>query len=159
MRAAHCAGTDRGEFWVPAKPLVGPPAAQGTVIASSFKIITHRLSTMAGPEESGTGKGKGKGKSRDGGGGSAAGSAAREDITPPSRTSAGRPPTLALRLYGASGVGAAEMEAPRRRTVCLFAALVSALALARSFLLPVSFCRVKSRPLGCLGAVQHNSEC
>lgn len=103
--------------------------------------------SMAGPE--GEGAGKGKGKSRGLGGGSTAGPDRGGENTPPldqegSRTlaaaSAGTPRSrskLASAVQLCLG-DMEEMEAPRRKTVCLFAMFVSALALLRSFLLPVS---------------------
>lgn len=92
---------------------------------------------MAGPEGGSSGKGKGKGKSRDGGGSSTA----RGERTPSpnrsgSRTSGVR--SLALRLCSSAGAG--DVEAPRPKTVCAFAVVVSALALLRHALLPVSIC-------------------
>ncbi|CAN0183651.1 unnamed protein product [Ectocarpus sp. 6 AP-2014] len=93
---------------------------------------------MAGPVGADTGKGKGKGRPRDDGGGSVL-SPPQGERTPPrgedGRTAAyssSRSRWAAMWLSTAN----AGVEAPRRKTVCVFAVVVSMMALVKSFLVP-----------------------
>ncbi|CAN0077133.1 unnamed protein product [Ectocarpus sp. 12 AP-2014] len=93
---------------------------------------------MAGPVGADTGKGKGKGRPRDDGAGSVS-SPPQGQRTPPrgddGRTAAipsSRSRWAAIWLSTAS----AGVEAPRRKTVCVFAVVVSMMALVKSFLVP-----------------------
>lgn len=116
---------------------------------SACERLANRFSVhMAGPEGEVTGKGKGKSR-----GGSTAGPDRRGENTPPldqegsrtlaagaaSGTARSRSKVIALSARLCLGdTSMEEMEAPRRKTVCVFAFFVAVLALLRNFLLPVS---------------------
>ncbi|CAM9557981.1 unnamed protein product [Ectocarpus fasciculatus] len=92
---------------------------------------------MAGPVGADTGKGKGKGRPRDDGGGSLS-SPPQGQRTPP-RGEDGRTAAYSSSRSRWAAIGLSSLfadEAPRRKTVCVFAVVVSMLALVKNHFSP-----------------------